>query len=240
MSRASTPDSQYTAASVKLEASWKKELASEIRKPYFKSIVDQLKLEKAEGQEVYPEGTKVFEAFAKTPFKDVKVVILGQDPYHNPGQAMGLSFSVPQGVRVPPSLRNVYKEMTEDIGFEHPGHGDLTKWAEQGVFLLNAILTVRHKTPKSHQKLGWQFFTDAVIQRLSQQREGLAFMLWGNSARTKAELIDQKKHLILEAAHPSPLARGAYFGSKHFSKANAYLTQHGQSEINWSLPAQDA
>jgi len=239
MSRASNPDSQSTAIDVKLEASWKKELASEFRKPYFHSIVNQLRQEKAEGLVVYPEGPKIFSAFAKTPFEEVKVVILGQDPYHNPGQAMGLSFSVPRGVRVPPSLGNVYKEMAEDIGFEHPGHGDLTAWAEQGVFLLNAILTVRQKSPKSHQKLGWHLFTDSIIQRLSQQREGLVFMLWGNSARAKAELIDEKKHLILEAAHPSPLARGAYFGSKHFSKANAYLSKHGQSQIDWSLPAQD-
>lgn len=240
MSRTTIRDCQQSAVVVKLEKSWKKELAAEFKKPYFLSLIGALKQEKSDGQLVYPAGSKIFEAFAKTPFKEVKVVLLGQDPYHNPGQAMGLSFSVPSGEKVPPSLGNVYKEMENDIGFNHPGHGDLAAWAEQGVLLLNTILTVRHNTPKSHQKLGWQCFTDAVIQKLSQQRDGLVFMLWGNSARTKADLIDETKHLILEAAHPSPLARGAYFGSKHFSKANTYLTKHGQTAINWQLPIQNA
>lgn len=237
MTNSSTPDFQLPAIEVELEKSWKKVLHSEFKAPYFHQLLDQLEQEKKAGHEVYPANDTLFAAFAKTPFDAVKVVILGQDPYHNPGQAMGLSFSVPRGIRVPPSLRNIYKEMAEDVAFETPGHGDLTSWATQGVFLLNSILTVRHKTPKSHQKLGWHFFTDAVIQTLSQQRAGLVFMLWGNFAKSKAELIDGHKHLILEAAHPSPLARGAFFGSKHFSKANAYLTSHGKSEIDWSLPA---
>ncbi len=229
------PDTNLPAVDVKLKDSWKKVLAGEFRKPYFHALVAQLKKEKLDGFEVYPPGPQIFQAFAKTPFSEVKVVILGQDPYHNPGEAMGLSFSVPPHVRIPPSLRNIYKEMIEDVAIKMPSHGDLSSWAEQGVFLLNTILTVRKKTPKSHQKVGWHFFTDAVIQTLSQQREGLVFMLWGNSARAKSELIDETKHLILEAAHPSPLARGAYFGSKHFSKANQYLKTNGQAEIDWSL-----
>ena len=237
MPKPNNTDTQLSPVDVKLEKSWKKVLAGEFSKPYFHSLVAQLKQEKADGNEVYPLGPQIFEAFAKTPFSAVKVIVLGQDPYHNPGEAMGLSFSVPKGIRVPPSLRNIYKEMVEDIAFETPEHGDLSMWANQGVFLLNSILTVRHKSPKSHKKIGWHFFTDAVIQTLSRQRENLVFMLWGNSARAKAELIDETKHLILEASHPSPLARGAYFGSKHFSKANHYLKANGKSEIDWSLPA---
>ncbi len=235
MAKTENIDSPRTPIEVKLESSWKKVLSGEFQKPYFIELVTKLKQEKEEGNTFYPPGPKIFEAFAKTPFKAVKIIVLGQDPYHNPGEAMGLSFSVPKEVRVPPSLRNIYKEMAEDIGFEAPGHGDLSDWAEQGVFLLNTILTVRHKTPKSHQKFGWNFFTDCVIQTLSQKREGLVFMLWGNSAKAKAELIDESKHLILKAAHPSPLARGAYFGSKHFSKANEYLKANGQTEIDWTI-----
>ncbi|MFK8054697.1 MAG: uracil-DNA glycosylase [Saprospiraceae bacterium] len=230
-------DSQRDTIDVKLETSWKKVLASEFSKPYFHNLMGELRQEEADGNTFYPKREQIYEAFAKTPFKDVKVIILGQDPYHNPGEAMGLSFSVPKGVKVPPSLRNIYKELIQDVGFEFQGHGDLTAWADQGVFLLNTILTVRHKTPKSHKKFGWHFFTDAVIQTLSKQREGLVFMLWGASAKAKAELIDESKHLVLQAAHPSPLARGAYFGSKHFSKANTYLTKHGKSGIDWTLPA---
>jgi len=237
MSLFPTPDSQLPMTDIALEKSWEKVLRSEFNKPYFHKLTHQLKEEKAAGYNVYPSDDQRYAAFAKTPFDAVKVVILGQDPYHNAGQAMGLSFSVPRGIRVPPSLRNVYKEMIQDVSFEPPGHGDLTAWTTRGVLLLNSILTVRHKTPKSHRKLGWHFFTDAVVQTLSQQREGIVFMLWGASAKSKAALIDGEKHLILQAAHPSPLARGAYFGSKHFSKANAYLTSHGKSEIDWSLPA---
>ena len=162
--------------------------------------------------------------------------MLGQDPYHGPGQAMGLSFSVPRGVRVPPSLKNIYKEMATDVGTTAPRHGDLTSWAEQGVLLLNAMLTVEHKKAGSHRKIGWQQFTDKVIKTLSDRRDGLVFMLWGNFARSKKDLIDTGKHLVLEAAHPSPLARDAYMGSKHFSQANAYLQQHGLAPIDWQLP----
>ena len=230
-------DSSIAEAVSKLELSWKKQLANEFEKPYFSSILSALEKEIAEGHIIYPPKNQVFEAFAKTSFPKVKVIILGQDPYHNTGQAMGLSFSVPKSQRIPPSLRNIFKELVQDIDFTNPGHGDLTSWTKEGVFLLNTILTVRHKSPKSHQKIGWHLFTDTVIKTLSEQRKGLVFMLWGNAAKTKAALIDQSKHLVLEAAHPSPLARGAYFGSKHFSKANEYLKANGNSEIDWSLPA---
>ncbi|MEQ8706816.1 MAG: uracil-DNA glycosylase [Phaeodactylibacter sp.] len=220
---------------VKIEESWKAVLAQEFEQPYFQSIATFLKKEKAAGKQIYPPGSLIFNAFNTTPFDQVKVVVLGQDPYHNPGEAMGLSFSVPKGVRVPPSLRNIYKELQSDLGLSPPDHGDLTQWAEQGVFLLNAMLTVEHKSAGSHRKIGWQDFTDAVIRKLSEQREGLVFMLWGGFARRKKSLIDRKKHLILEAAHPSPLAGGAYFGSAHFSKANVYLQEQGQTAINWQL-----
>ena len=222
---------------VKLEASWKEVLRAEFAAPYFRKLATALKSEISEGKTVYPPGPLIFEAFAKTPFDRTKVLILGQDPYHNPGEAMGLSFSVPRGVRVPPSLGNIFKEMRDDVGFTTVGHGDLSHWAEQGVLLLNAMLTVRHKTPKSHHKLGWQHFTDAVIRAISDQKQHVVFMLWGSFARQKAELIDGTKHLILEAAHPSPLARGAYFGSKHFSQANAYLEENGLEPIDWQLPS---
>lgn len=222
-------------ADVKIEQSWKDELQEEFKQPYFQSLVVALKKEKANGKKIYPPGSLIFNAFNTTPFQEVKVVILGQDPYHNPGQAMGLSFSVPRGIRVPPSLKNIYKEMQQDISVMPPDHGDLTPWATQGVFLLNAILTVEHKNAGSHKNLGWQTFTNAVIQALSNHREGLVFMLWGNFARQKKILIDSRKHLILEAAHPSPLARGAFFGSKPFSQANAYLQNQGVTPIDWQL-----
>ena len=220
---------------VKIEESWKAVLEQEFQQPYFQSIATFLKKEKAAGKTIYPPGAMIFNAFNTTPFKAVKVVVLGQDPYHNPGEAMGLSFSVPKGVRVPPSLRNIYKELQSDLGISPPNHGDLTSWAEQGVFLLNAMLTVEHKTAGAHQKIGWQNFTDAVIRKLSAHREGLVFMLWGGFARKKKSLIDGSKHLILEAAHPSPLAGGAFFGSAHFSKANTYLKSRGEDPINWAL-----
>lgn len=222
-------------SNVKIEENWKKVLKHEFEQPYFQSIATYLRKAKGNGKKVYPPGSLIFNAFNTTPFEKVKVVILGQDPYHNPGEAMGLSFSVPKGVRVPPSLRNIYKELKDDIGLTPPQHGDLTKWAEQGVFLLNAMLTVEHKSAGSHRKIGWQDFTNAVIRKLSDEREGLVFMLWGGFARKKKELIDRDKHLVLEAAHPSPLAGGAYFGSRHFSQANAYLEQQGKEPIDWSL-----
>ena len=205
------------------------------RSPYFQSLANFLRKEKANGKTIYPPGSLIFNAFNTTPFEKVKVVILGQDPYHNPGEAMGLSFSVPKGVRIPPSLKNIYKELHDDLGISIPNHGDLTHWAEQGVFLLNAMLTVERNKPRSHQKIGWQTFTDAVIRRLSEERQGLVFMLWGGFARQKKQLIDTGKHLVLEAAHPSPLAGGAYFGSRHFSKANEYLKNQGKEPVDWKL-----
>jgi uracil-DNA glycosylase len=223
-------------SNVQIEESWKQVLEEEFEKEYFTTLVDFLKAEKKVGKKIYPPGPLIFNAFNTTPFNQVKVVILGQDPYHNPGEAMGLSFSVPRGVKTPPSLVNIYKELYTDLQIPLAVHGDLTVWAEQGVFLLNAMLTVEHKKAGSHRKSGWQFFTDAVIRKLSEQRENLVFMLWGNFARQKKDLIDGQKHLILEAAHPSPLARGAYFGSGHFSKANQYLEQNYISPINWRLP----
>ncbi|MEM9992478.1 MAG: uracil-DNA glycosylase [Bacteroidota bacterium] len=220
---------------VQLEASWKAVLAPEFSKAYFRELVTFLKQEKQAGKKVYPPGSLIFNAFERTPFEQVKIVILGQDPYHNPGEAMGLSFSVPKGIRVPPSLRNIYKELNTDLGVQIPTHGNLSAWAAQGVFLLNAMLTVEHKKPRAHQKAGWQHFTNAVIETLSQQREHLVFMLWGNFAKKKKELINTDKHLVLEAAHPSPLAGGAFFGNQHFSKANEYLKKHNQPPIDWQL-----
>ena len=222
-------------SSVQIEASWKTTLQDQFEQPYFQALAAFLKNEKAAGKTIYPPGSLIFNAFNTTPFPEVKVVIIGQDPYHNPGEAMGLCFSVPKGVRVPPSLKNIYKELESDVGATIPNHGDLTSWAQQGVFLLNAMLTVERNRPGSHQKIGWQDFTDAVIRKLSDGREHLVFMLWGGFARKKKELIDGSKHLILEAAHPSPLAGGAFFGSKHFSKANAYLQEHGMGKVEWQV-----
>ncbi len=222
-------------SNVKIEESWKAVLSNEFEQAYFQGIASFLRKAKGEGKTIYPPGSLIFNAFNTTPFEAVKVVILGQDPYHRPGEAMGLSFSVPRGVRTPPSLKNIYKELQSDLGIPVADHGDLTKWAEQGVFLLNAMLTVERSKAGSHQKIGWQNFTDAVIRTLSEGREGLVFMLWGNFAKRKKELIDESKHLVLEAAHPSPLAGGAYFGSRHFSQANAYLEEKGMEEIDWNL-----
>ena len=222
-------------SSVQIEASWKTVLQDQFEQPYFQALAAFLKKEKAAGKTIYPPGSLIFNAFNTTPFPEVKVVIIGQDPYHNPGEAMGLCFSVPKGVRVPPSLKNIYKELESDVGASIPNHGDLTSWAQQGVFLLNAMLTVERNRPGSHQKIGWQDFTDAVIRKLSDGREHIVFMLWGGFARKKKELIDGSKHLILEAAHPSPLAGGAFFGSQHFSKANAYLQEHGMGKVEWQV-----
>lgn len=219
--------------SIKIEASWKEILKDEFNKEYFQNVVQFLKSEKAEGKIIYPPGANIFHAFNTTPWQDVKVVIIGQDPYHNPDQAMGLSFSVPKGIKLPPSLKNIFREIKTDIGIELPNHGDLSSWAEQGVFLLNAMLTVEQKKPGSHKKIGWQQFTDSVIKLLSDKREEIVFLLWGNFAKNKKELIDGSKHLILEAAHPSPLARGAFFGSKHFSKTNEYLISKNKKPIDW-------
>lgn len=220
---------------VQIEASWKQALADEFEKEYFQKLRAFLKQEKQAGTIIYPPGPLIFNAFEQTPFASVKVVILGQDPYHNPGEAMGLSFSVPRGIRIPPSLLNIYKELQTDLGIAPADHGDLSHWAKQGVLLLNAMLTVRAGQPASHQQIGWQDFTDAVIRKLSDEREGLIFMLWGNFAKTKKALIDTQKHHVLEAAHPSPLAKGAFFGCKHFSKANVLLEQSGRSGIDWRV-----
>ena len=220
---------------VRIEQSWKVALAPEFEKPYFGSLVSFLRQEKAAGAIIFPPGSQIFRAFDLTPMDEVKVVILGQDPYHGPGQAHGLSFSVPHGVPAPPSLKNIFKEIETDLGVQMSGCPNLEKWAEQGVLLLNAVLTVRSGEAASHSKIGWQEFTDAVIKCISDKCEGVVFMLWGNFARTKAELIDGSRHCILEAAHPSPLARGAFFGCRHFSKANDYLKSTGRSPITWTL-----
>jgi uracil-DNA glycosylase len=222
-------------SNVRIEESWKKVLADEFERPYFQSLATFLKTEIAAGKTIYPPGPLIFNAFDTTPFAKVKVVILGQDPYHNPNEAMGLSFSVPKGVRVPPSLKNVYKEINADLGLPIPTHGDLTEWAKQGVFLLNAMLTVEKGLAASHQQVGWQFFTDAVIRKLSEGRENLVFMLWGNYAKRKKDLIDTNKHLVLESAHPSPLAGNAFSGCRHFSKANYHLKLNDLTEIDWRI-----
>lgn len=218
-----------------IEPSWKEALSSEFDKPYFAELVAALHREKASGVTIYPPGSLIFNAFALTPFNQVRVVILGQDPYHNPGQAEGLSFSVPPGVPLPPSLKNIYKEIEDDLGLDLRGkNGSLRGWAEQGVFLLNAILTVRAGAAASHSRLGWQTFTDAVIQTISDRLDGVVFLLWGNFARSKKALIDTSRHYVLEAAHPSPLAGGAFFGCRHFSKTNQLLTNNGHAPIDWS------
>ena len=218
-----------------IEPSWKEVLGSEFDKPYFAGLAAELHREKARGITIYPPGKLIFNAFALTPFDQVRVVILGQDPYHNPGQAEGLSFSVPQGVPLPPSLKNIYKEIEDDLGLDLSGKdGSLRGWAAQGVFLLNAILTVRASAAASHSRLGWQTFTDAVIKTISDRRRGVIFLLWGNFARSKKALIDTSRHYVLEAAHPSPLAGGAFFGCRHFSKTNQILINNGSTPIDWS------
>lgn len=222
---------------VKIEPSWKEALSPVFRRHFFLQLVTHVKTEIASGSIIYPSGNLIFNAFWKTPFNKVKVVILGQDPYHNPGQAHGLSFSVPEGTPLPPSLQNIYKEIADDIGGTPPASGDLTHWANQGVLLLNAALTVRQNEPASHAKIGWTAFTDAVITTLSEQREGLIFLLWGKFAQDKQQLIDETKHVVLKAAHPSPLsAYKGFLGCKHFSKVNEILVARGQSPIQW-IPA---
>ncbi|MBR4660359.1 MAG: uracil-DNA glycosylase [Bacteroidales bacterium] len=220
---------------VRIEPGWKAVLQEEFDKPYFRELAARLHAEKRDGRVIYPPGPLIFNAFELTPFESVQVVLIGQDPYHGPGQAEGLSFSVPHGVRIPPSLQNIYKEISDDLGVDMSHKdGSLRGWAEQGVFLLNAILTVRSGEPTSHSAIGWAQFTDAVISTLSQRREGLVFLLWGNFARSKRALIDTSRHFVLEAAHPSPLARGAFFGCRHFSQTNALLASRGLSPIDWT------
>ena len=220
---------------VRIEQSWKNALAGEFEKPYFASLVRFLHQEKAAGKIIYPPGGEIFRAFDLTPVDNVKVVILGQDPYHGPGQAMGLSFSVRDGIPAPPSLKNIFKEIEDDMGIRMSGSTNLEKWARQGVLLLNSVLTVQAGIPTSHGNIGWQEFTDAVIRYLSEHRSGIVFLLWGKYAVNKASLIDASKHYVLTAAHPSPLARGAFFGCRHFSKANSILASEGKEPIDWQL-----
>jgi uracil-DNA glycosylase len=219
------------AIDVKIEPSWKEALKEEFSKPYFHELVQFVK-EEYRKHTVYPPGRQIFRAFEACPFDQTKVVIIGQDPYHGPGQAHGLAFSVNDGVPIPPSLRNIFAEVHEDVGTPPPASGNLERWAQQGVLLLNAILTVRAREAGSHRGKGWEQFTDAVIKALSEQKEHLVFLLWGRYAQEKGRVIDKTKHLVLEAPHPSPLARG-FRGCRHFSKANAYLRAHGQTPIVW-------
>ena len=219
---------------VKIAQDWKDILAPEFEKPYFEELTQFVKEEYA-AHRVYPRGSNIFRAFDKCPFERLKVVIIGQDPYHGPGQAHGLSFSVCDGVTFPPSLQNIFKEIQQDLGTPIPLTGNLTRWAEQGVLLLNATLTVRAHQPASHQGHGWEQFTDAAIKALNAHRDNLVFILWGGYARSKASLIDASRHLVLQSVHPSPMSanRGGWFGNHHFSRANAYLVEHGQEPINW-------
>lgn len=217
-----------------LHTDWKIILAEEFKQPYFKKLMEVLKAEYDSGKEIYPSKKKVFNAFNLTSFSEVKVVLLGQDPYHQEGQAQGLSFSVPKEMKIPPSLRNIYKELQADLNIELPENGDLTHWAKQGVFLLNSILTVEKGKANAHQKIGWSKFTDRVIQKIASEKEGIIFILWGNSAIQKEYLIEGKGHTILKSAHPSPLsAYNGFWNSKPFSKTNHILIQNGNLPINW-------
>jgi uracil-DNA glycosylase len=221
---------------VQMETGWKKVLESEFSKPYFLQIVHFLKTEKNIGKTIYPPGSQIFNAFDTSPFEITKLVLLGQDPYHGPGQAHGLSFSVPDGIRPPPSLQNIFKELNTDTGMAIPGKGNLTPWARQGMLLLNAYLTVEAGKPMSHSQIGWGIFTDTVIQKLSEQKQHLVFLLWGKFAQEKQSLIDETRHLVLKAAHPSPFsADKGFFGCRHFSKANTYLMKNGNDPVDWKL-----
>ncbi|MBL4663542.1 MAG: uracil-DNA glycosylase [Flavobacteriaceae bacterium] len=219
---------------VKIEPSWHHQLASEFDKSYFKNLIEFVKSE-YKNHTCYPQPSRLFTAFEHTPFQDVQVVIIGQDPYHGPGQANGLCFSVADGVATPPSLQNMYKEIKDDLGIDIPKSGNLERWANQGVLLLNATLSVRAHEAGSHQKKGWELFTDAVIAKISEEREGIIFLLWGGYAKKKGAKIDTTKHLVLTSGHPSPLSanRGYWFGNKHFSKTNNYLLQNKRNTINW-------
>ena len=218
---------------IKIESSWKEQLKDEFEKPYFTDLTSFVKSEYTT-QKIYPPGKLIFNAFEKCPFDKVKVVILGQDPYHEPGQAHGLCFSVPDGISQPPSLQNIFKEIKNDLDIPVPKSGNLERWAEQGVFLLNATLTVRAHLAGSHQKKGWETFTDAAIHKLACEKQGLVFMLWGSYAQQKGAFIDANKHLVLKSVHPSPLsAYRGFIGCGHFSAANRYLKERGETEINW-------
>ncbi|MDB4105389.1 uracil-DNA glycosylase [Salibacteraceae bacterium] len=219
-----------------LDKTWRKTLKSEFDKPYYSELQEFVKSDRLKST-VFPDDSMVFEAYNLTPFYDAKVIIIGQDPYHGMGQAHGLSFSVREDKVLPPSLKNIFKELKTDILEFEFANGNLTSWANQGVLLLNSVLTVKEKSPASHQKKGWETFTDATIAKLSERREHLVFLLWGNYAQSKKVLINQNKHLVLEAAHPSPFsAHKGFFGCQHFSKTNAYLTDHGIQPIDWRLP----
>ena len=221
---------------VKIEPHWKEILKPEFNKPYFQQIALHLKTEKAQNKIIYPPGSQIFNAFDITPIDKVKVVIIGQDPYHGQGQAHGLCFSVQSGVPAPPSLINIFKELHDDIGVPIPNHGNLTHWAEQGVFLLNASLTVRAGEPMSHSKIGWAQFTDTVIKKISDEKKNVVFLLWGKFAQDKQDLVDETKHFVLKAAHPSPFsADKGFFGCKHFSKTNELLMKAGKEPIDWKL-----
>ncbi len=218
---------------VQIEESWKQQLTSEFEKPYFINLTDFVRQE-YKSMTIYPPGKLIFNAFNLCPFNETKVVIIGQDPYHGPGQAHGLCFSVNDGVAFPPSLVNIFKEIQSDLGLPAPPTGNLTRWASQGVLLLNATLTVRAHQAGSHQRKGWEEFTDAAIRRLAEEKEHLVFILWGSYAQKKGAFIDRNKHLVLASAHPSPLsAYNGFFGNKHFSRTNEYLVAHGENPINW-------
>ena len=227
---------EIDTAKIQLEASWKGQLLDEFRQPYMQALREFLAAEKQSGRQIFPPGPQIFSALDSTPFSAVKVVILGQDPYHGPGQAHGLCFSVAQGVRQPPSLQNIFKELEADLGITPPRHGCLTRWAEQGGLLLNAVLTVEARKPASHEGRGWERFTDAVVKRINEGRKHTVFLLWGSYAQRKGAIIDTERHLVLKAPHPSPFsANRGFFGCRHFSKANRYLEETGQAPIDWAL-----
>ena len=224
------------AREIKLEPSWKQVLNDEFDKPYMLALRQFLRQEKQSGKQIFPPGPDIFNALNSTPFDKVRVVILGQDPYHGPGQAHGLCFSVQHGVATPPSVQNIYKELKADLGLEIPSHGNLSAWAEQGVLLLNAVLTVQAGNANSHQGKGWELFTDQIVALLNARRENLVFMLWGSYAQRKGAMIDRKRHLVLQSPHPSPLsAHRGFLGNRHFSSANRYLADHQLPEINWQI-----
>ena len=221
---------------IKIETSWKNQLKEEFTTPHMTALSKFLRQEKLIGKKIYPPGGKIFNAFNLTKFGSVKIIILGQDPYHGPNQANGLSFSVERNIKPPPSLQNILKELHSDLNINHPGHGDLTAWARQGVLLLNTCLTVENGLPNSHQGRGWEIFTDAVLSRVNDKKEHIVFILWGRKAQVKEKFIDRTKHLIIKSAHPSPLsAHNGFFGSKPFSKANLFLEQNNLGQVNWEL-----
>ena len=225
-------------ANIKLEESWKEALSPEFESPYMQQLKAFLVEEKQRGKAIFPRGSEYFRALDLTPLDEVQVVILGQDPYHGFGQAHGLCFSVRPGVRIPPSLVNIYKELETDLGIPPARHGFLESWAKQGVLLLNSVLTVEESQAASHQGKGWERFTDAVIRQVNDECDGVVFMLWGSYAQKKAAFVDTERHLVLKAAHPSPLsAHNGFLGCRHFSKANAYLAEHGREPIDWALPS---